>query len=117
VRTEVEALGACAALAARTVQRGAQSYSERAGPGAPVTADRVAVGTAHRDHAQAIRAILHAGGLPAALFGRDIVSLASVQHPREAFVTGGEPAPPPSAARRRHLVAATPSGPRDPLAS
>jgi NADH dehydrogenase len=25
----------------------------------------------------------------AALFGRDIVSLASVQHPRDAFVTGG----------------------------
>jgi NADH dehydrogenase len=29
--------------------------------------------------------------LTAALFGRDIVSLASVQHPRRAFVTGGEP--------------------------
>jgi len=36
--------------------------------------------------------------LTAALFGRDIVSLASVRHPREAFVTGGEPAlPPPDA--------------------
>ena len=32
--------------------------------GAPVTADRIAVGTAHRDQAQAIRAILQAGGLP-----------------------------------------------------
>jgi hypothetical protein len=51
--------------------------------------------------------------LTAALFGRDIVSLASVPHPREAFVTGGEPAPQPSAAgRRRHLVAAAP---RDPI--
>ena len=30
--------------------------------------------------------------LTAALFGRDIVSLASVQDPRRAFVTGGEPA-------------------------
>jgi NADH:ubiquinone reductase (H+-translocating) len=29
--------------------------------------------------------------LTAALFGRDIVSLASVQHPREAFVTGEDP--------------------------
>jgi NADH:ubiquinone reductase (H+-translocating) len=29
--------------------------------------------------------------LTAALFGRDILSLASVQHPRDAFVTGGEP--------------------------
>lgn len=29
--------------------------------------------------------------LTAALFGRDIVSLASVEHPRDAFVWGGEP--------------------------
>jgi hypothetical protein len=29
--------------------------------------------------------------LTAALFGRDILSLASVQHPRDAFVRGGEP--------------------------
>ena len=34
--------------------------------------------------------------LTAVLFGRDIVSLASVQHPRAAFITGGEPALPPS---------------------
>jgi NADH dehydrogenase len=32
--------------------------------------------------------------LTAALFGRDIVSLASVQHPREAFITDGELASP-----------------------
>jgi NADH dehydrogenase len=32
--------------------------------------------------------------LTAALFGRDIVSLASVQHPRDAFTNGGEPAVP-----------------------
>ncbi|GHF42077.1 NADH dehydrogenase [Amycolatopsis bartoniae] len=31
--------------------------------------------------------------LTAAVAGRDILSLASVQHPRDAFVTGGEPAP------------------------
>ncbi|GLW36010.1 dehydrogenase [Actinoplanes regularis] len=30
--------------------------------------------------------------LAAAVFGRDIVSLASVQHPRHAFVVGGDPA-------------------------
>jgi NADH dehydrogenase len=29
--------------------------------------------------------------LTAALFGRDVVSLASVEHPRDAFVSGGEP--------------------------
>lgn len=33
--------------------------------------------------------------LTAAVFGRDIVSLASVQDPRRAFVTGGEPLGPP----------------------
>ena len=32
--------------------------------------------------------------LTAAAFGRDIVSLASVQEPRRAFVDGGEPAEP-----------------------
>jgi NADH:ubiquinone reductase (H+-translocating) len=40
--------------------------------------------------------------LTAALFGRDILSLAEVQHPREAFVTGGEP----------HSPVRTPTGPR-----
>jgi NADH dehydrogenase len=29
--------------------------------------------------------------LTAALYGRDLVSLASVQHPRDAFVTSGRP--------------------------
>jgi len=33
--------------------------------------------------------------LTAAVYGRDIVSLASVQHPREAFIAGGGPAFPP----------------------
>ena len=35
--------------------------------------------------------------LTAALFGRDIVSLASAQHPREALITDGELAFPPRA--------------------
>jgi hypothetical protein len=64
VRTDAEAVAACAVLAARMLQRGAVSYSERSMAGAPVTADRIAVGTAHRDQAQAIRAILRDGGLP-----------------------------------------------------
>jgi NADH dehydrogenase len=34
--------------------------------------------------------------LTAAVFGRDIVSLAAVQDPRRAFVTGGEPVGPPA---------------------
>lgn len=37
------------------------------------------------------KARVFATWLTAALFGRDIVSLASVEHPREAFVSGGEP--------------------------
>ncbi len=65
VRTDAEAVAACAALAARIVQRGAVAHSpERAVAHVPVTGTRVAVGTAHRDQAQAIRAVLRDGGLP-----------------------------------------------------
>jgi hypothetical protein len=60
VRTDAEAVIACAALAERILQRGAVSYSERAPGGELVTADRVAIGTAHRDQAQAIRSALGA---------------------------------------------------------
>ena len=40
--------------------------------------------------------------LTAAVFGRDIVSLAAVQEPRRAFVAGGEP--PSRTVARRELV-------------
>lgn len=63
VRTDEAAVTACAALAARLLQRGPLSYSERAVAGVPVTAERIAVGTAHRDQAQAIRAVLRASGV------------------------------------------------------
>lgn len=63
VRTDAEAVAACAALATRLVQRGALSYSERAAAGVPVSASRIAVGTAHRDQAQAVRTLLQADGL------------------------------------------------------
>jgi AAA domain len=63
VRTDAEAVAACAVVAARVMQRGAISLSERSVAGAPVTADRIAVGTAHRDQAQAVRAILAEDGL------------------------------------------------------
>ncbi|MBQ1091911.1 NAD(P)/FAD-dependent oxidoreductase [Streptomyces sp. B93] len=47
--------------------------------------------------------------LTAALFGRDLVSLASVQHPRDAFVEGGRPEGPdarhPSHVGPRHVTA------------
>jgi NADH dehydrogenase len=36
--------------------------------------------------------------LTAGLFGRDVVSLASVEHPRAAFVAAGDPDPLPRAA-------------------
>jgi AAA domain len=64
VRTDAEAVTVCAALAARLLQRGVLFYAERAVAGAPVTSARIAVGTAHRDQAQAIGAVLRASGLP-----------------------------------------------------
>ncbi|MEU8191451.1 AAA domain-containing protein, partial [Micromonospora carbonacea] len=53
---------ACAALALRVLARGAVAVSEHAPAGAPVTADRIAVGAAHRDQVAAIRAHLGAAG-------------------------------------------------------
>ena len=56
LRTDAEAIGACAELAARLLLRGAVTVSER-GPNA-VTADRIAIGVAHRDQAAAVRRAL-----------------------------------------------------------
>jgi hypothetical protein len=58
VRTDSEAVLACAALAERILQRGAISFSDRAPAGEMVPAGRIAIGTAHRDQAQAIRSQL-----------------------------------------------------------
>ncbi|MEH0818552.1 MULTISPECIES: AAA domain-containing protein [unclassified Micromonospora] len=58
LRTDAEAASACAALALRVLQRGAVAVSEHAPSGTPVTADRIAVGAAHRDQVAAIRAHL-----------------------------------------------------------
>ena len=55
-RTDAEAVQATAALAVRLLQRGPIAHSEN-GSG-PVTADRVAIGAAHRDQVAAIRAAL-----------------------------------------------------------
>ncbi|CAL9428037.1 hypothetical protein SUDANB38_02009 [Streptomyces sp. enrichment culture] len=57
-RTDPEAVHACALVVRRLLDRGAAAVSERAERPLPVTADRVAVGTAHRDQAAAIRAAL-----------------------------------------------------------
>ncbi|MFY1689644.1 AAA domain-containing protein [Plantactinospora sp. WMMB782] len=62
LRTDGEAADACARLALRVLERGAVAVSERSPEGAPVTADRIAVGAAHRDQVAAIRARLGAAG-------------------------------------------------------
>ncbi|WP_018786737.1 AAA family ATPase [Micromonospora sp. CNB394] len=62
VRTDGEAATACAELALRVLRRGAVAVSEAAPGGAPVTAERIAVGAAHRDQVAAIRSRLGAAG-------------------------------------------------------
>ena len=57
-RTDREAVSACAALGARLLERGALATSERSAEPAPVTPGRIAIGTAHRDQAAAIRSEL-----------------------------------------------------------
>ncbi|AYN41153.1 helicase [Streptomyces dangxiongensis] len=71
-RTDPEAVRAVAAVVRRLLDRGGAAVSEpppsprpAAGGGAtPLTADRVAVGTAHRDQAAAVRAALADLGVP-----------------------------------------------------
>jgi hypothetical protein len=58
LRTDAEAAAACAALAQRVLQRGGVAFSERSLSGAPVTADRIAIGAAHRDQVAVIRSFL-----------------------------------------------------------
>ncbi|HEX3513021.1 MAG TPA: AAA domain-containing protein [Trebonia sp.] len=57
-RTDAEAVDACAELAARVLLRGAVAVSEL-GPH-DVTADRIAIGVAHRDQAAAVKRALRA---------------------------------------------------------
>ncbi|MEV5926981.1 AAA domain-containing protein [Streptomyces cellulosae] len=63
-RTDPEAVGAVAQVVRRLLDRGGASVSERSPDPTPLTADRVAVGTAHRDQAAAIRAALADLGVP-----------------------------------------------------
>ncbi|MEU4558789.1 AAA family ATPase [Actinoplanes sp. NPDC023936] len=56
VRTDAEAAAACAALAARALTREGVASSE-SGTG-PLTADRIAIGAAHRDQVAVIRSLL-----------------------------------------------------------
>ncbi|MET9363244.1 AAA domain-containing protein [Streptomyces sp. NPDC006632] len=57
-RTDPEAVHAVALVVRRLLDRGGAATSERSPDPAPLTADRIAVGTAHRDQAAAIRAAL-----------------------------------------------------------
>ncbi|MCX5263723.1 AAA family ATPase [Streptomyces sp. NBC_00199] len=57
-RTDPEAVRAVAVVVRRLLDRGGAAVSERSPDPTPLTADRVAVGTAHRDQAAAVRAAL-----------------------------------------------------------
>ncbi|WP_370419395.1 AAA domain-containing protein [Streptomyces sp. QH1-20] len=57
-RTDPEAVGAVALVVRRMLDRGGVATSERSPDPAPLTPDRIAVGTAHRDQAAAVRAAL-----------------------------------------------------------
>jgi hypothetical protein len=57
-RTDPEAVRAVAAVVRRLLDRGGAATSERAPDPTPLTAERIAVGTAHRDQAAAVRAAL-----------------------------------------------------------
>ncbi|SHI21964.1 AAA domain-containing protein [Streptomyces sp. 3214.6] len=57
-RTDPEAVRAVATVVRRLLDRGGAATSERSDAPTPLTADRVAVGTAHRDQAAAVRAAL-----------------------------------------------------------
>jgi hypothetical protein len=56
IRTDAEAAAACALLAGRALSRGALTVSESGTT--PLTADRIAIGAAHRDQVAAIRSYL-----------------------------------------------------------
>jgi hypothetical protein len=63
LRTDAEAVTACASLALRLLERGPVAYSLDDSPaGNPLTPARVAIGTAHRDQAAAIRSALGTRG-------------------------------------------------------
>src|SRR5579883_2141830 len=62
VRTDTEALDACAALAARLLERGAVAFDPAYTEGRPVTGDRTAIGAAHRDQVAGIRLALDRHG-------------------------------------------------------
>lgn len=100
-RTDPEAVRALATVVRRLLDRGGAATSERSPDPAPLTADRIAVGTAHRDQAAAVRAALADLGVMDVtvdtanrLQGREY-DVTVVLHPSPAA-----PTPPPSTWRR-----------------
>lgn len=68
LRTDGEAASACVDVALRLLDRGAVAESvDRSPEGAAVTPDRIAIGTAHRDQAAAVRSTLNQRGCPAGI--------------------------------------------------
>lgn len=65
IRTDAEAVTATAAIATRLLQRGTETVCEDSPGGRRLTADRIAIGAAHRDQVAAIAAALRAIGGPA----------------------------------------------------
>jgi hypothetical protein len=87
-RTDPEAVAAVAAVVERLLCRGGATTDERSDEPAPLSADRVAVGTAHRDQAAAVRAAIAALGLPAELRATEVtVDTANRLQGREFDVT------------------------------
>lgn len=63
IRTDIEAVNATAAIAARLLHNSTTTYCEQAPDGRRLTAERIAVGAAHRDQVAALRgAIDRLGG-------------------------------------------------------
>ena len=73
LRTDSEAVDACAELAARALLRGAVTTSERGQHG--VTAERIAIGVAHRDQAAAVRRALRARALAYPVLGSSLTGV------------------------------------------
>jgi hypothetical protein len=86
-RTDPEAVRAVALVVRRLLDRGGLTYAGADARPAPLTADRIAVGTAHRDQAAAVRAALADLGVAAAAAGGVAVDTANRLQGREFDVT------------------------------
>lgn len=87
-RTDPEAVAAVAQVVGRLLTRGGTTTDERSTEPAPLSAARIAVGTAHRDQAAAVRAALVGLSLPEELHVTDVtVDTANRLQGREFDVT------------------------------